>query len=244
MTGVERARQLARLVAGLRDTTLAVAFLRHELSELPPADAAAVLASVAGGADAADAEAGDLLLLCCVALAEPGLESLRAAIADEIATQGEHDAARMLTPVAGPDDQAPPVPDFGKGRPLTLGERKSLARRRDRNVIARVMRDPHPDVIRILLGNPALTEADVVRLCALRPVAVAVLREVFRQPRWVVRYGVRIALVKNPATPLDVALAIVPTLRAQDARDIAASPELDPSLRRAAARSGTPRTLH
>ena len=55
-----------------------------------------------------------------------------------------------------------------RGRPLTLGERKSLARTHDRSLIQRVVRDPHPDVIRILLDNPSLTEEDVGRVCAQR----------------------------------------------------------------------------
>ena len=73
-------------------------------------------------------------------------------------------------------------PDFGRGRPLTLGERKSLARTHDRSLIQRVVRDPHPDVIRILLDNPSLTEPDVVRICASRPCDPQVLQTVYETP--------------------------------------------------------------
>jgi hypothetical protein len=103
------------------------------------------------------------------------------------------------------------VPDFGKGRPLTLGERKSLARTHDRNLLARVLRDPHPDVIRILLDNPTVVEADVVRLCAQRPARAQVLGAVFLHQRWVLRYRVRLALALNPFTPEEITLQLLPT---------------------------------
>ena len=78
------------------------------------------------------------------------------------------------------------VPDYGRGRPLTLGERKSLARKPDRRMFDRVLRDPHPDVIALLLQNPRLTETDVVRLCSRRPGVAEVLSRVFAS-RWSLR---------------------------------------------------------
>jgi hypothetical protein len=128
------------------------------------------------------------------------------------------------------------VPDFGKGRVLALGERKALARRQNRDLIARVLRDPHPDVIRILLGNPGVTEDDIVRLCAQRPVASDVLREVFKNPRWLVRYKVKLALTLNPYAPLDVTLQLAPHLTAPDQRRVIAAADVPELLREACAR--------
>ena len=136
-----------------------------------------------------------------------------------------------------PLDDDPPaedkrrVPDFGRGRPLTLGERKSLARTHDRSLIQRVVRDPHPDVVRILLDNPSLTEEDVVRVCAARPNHPAVLQTVYRHRRWVVRYRPRNAIVRNPDTPLDTALLLAPLLRKGELKEAATSSELAPPLR-------------
>lgn len=116
-----------------------------------------------------------------------------------------------------PDDERL-VPDYGRGRVLTLGERKSLARRPDRRLIDKVLRDPHPDVIELLLMNPRLTENDVVRLCARRPNAPGILLRVFRSPRWAVRSRVRTALALNPSTPPAIAEAVVPLLTPEDLR--------------------------
>lgn len=152
-------------------------------------------------------------------------------------------------PVSGPG--TPPqlrVPDLGLGRPVSLGERKSLARTRDRTLLLRVLRDPSPDVVKILLENPTLTETDILRLVSRRPVNDAVLREVFGCVRWAVQYRIRLALVKNPHTPLDIAVLLTATLRDRDAQVIFASPELDETVRkvaglRALARQ-VPNTVH
>ena len=127
---------------------------------------------------------------------------------------------------------------------MTLGERKALARTRDRDLLARVLRDPHPDVIRVVLGNPTVTERDVVRVCARRPIAPEVLREVFRSPRWVVRYGVKKAIVRNPFAPVDLALQLAAHLNATDAREASACAELAVAVRDACRRVAGIATLH
>lgn len=231
----------------LADRDVAVAFVRHELARYGAEASAAVIAQAAAGAEARDPGSVQLSLLISIALAGSEQEELRRAIAQAAEAIGDVETVRRLTPgggqrAASADDV--PVPDFGRGRPLTLGERKSLARRRDRNLLARVLRDPHPDVIRIVLENPALTEDDVVRLCARRPIAAEVVREVFRSSRWMVRGAVRLAIARNPYSPLDLALSIVPHLRAQDAREIVASPELHETLRDECQRTLDPRTIH
>jgi hypothetical protein len=123
--------------------------------------------------------------------------------------------------------------DLGGGRPLSLGERKSIARKRDRNLLARVIRDPHPDVIRILLDNPALVEDDVVRLCARRPVAPQVLVQVFQHARWVLRPRVRLSLALNPHTPEEVTLQILPHLGPSEVREVTQSGQLSERVRSA-----------
>jgi hypothetical protein len=240
----DEAEQLAKLVQNLNDREIAVRFLRHRLSELGPEQGAILVAQVFAHTETGDSSAKQLMLLISVALSAD--DALRFALAQSAEKHGDHEIFERLVsrmePASEPSEMR--VPDFGKGRPLTLGERKSLARRRDRDLIARVIRDPHPDVIRVLLGNPALTEMDVVRLCARRPIPVDVLREVFRAPRWMVREAVRGAMVRNPHTPLDVSLSLISHLAVRDVREIVNSPELHPSLREAGAKRLSPRAIH
>lgn len=141
--------------------------------------------------------------------------------------------SRMDVPAdaVDPEDERR-IPDYGRGRVLTLGERKSLARRPDRRLMDRVLRDPHPDVIELLLMNPRLTEPDVVRLCARRPNAPEVLLRVFRSPRWAVRPKVRTSLALNPSTPPAIAEAIVPLLAPGDLHALAQDDHAAVAVRR------------
>ena len=121
------------------------------------------------------------------------------------------------------------------GRPLTLGERKSLARTHDRQQILLMLRDPHPAVVAVLLDNPHVTESDVVKIAATRPAVPASLARLAAHPRWSVRHAVKRALVLNPSTPLADAIRIVTTLRTSELGEIANDPSLPEPLRAHAA---------
>lgn len=116
-------------------------------------------------------------------------------------------------------------------RPLTLGERKSLARTTRRDVIVQLRRDPHPDVVTILLANPHVTEADVIAIAAARPAVPATLTVVADHPRWSARHTVRRALAFNPHTAAHVAIRVATTLGPTDWRELVADHGLAPALR-------------
>jgi hypothetical protein len=117
-------------------------------------------------------------------------------------------------------------------KPLTLGERKSLARTHRREQLLLLLRDPHPMVVAILIENPHVTEQDIVKMAAMRPAVPESLAKIAAHPRWSVRHAVKRALVLNPATPLADAIRIATTLRAPDLAEIAADHSLPEPLRR------------
>lgn len=124
-----------------------------------------------------------------------------------------------------PDQAADEVPS---------GVRVAMARSGDRQQLARLISDSHPLVIRALLKNPLLTESDVLKICARRPVAADVQREVFHSRRWSGCYRVKKALVLNPYTPTDIGIKIAHVLMEQDLRCVAESRDLHPWLRETA----------
>ena len=127
------------------------------------------------------------------------------------------------------------VPDYGKGRPLTLGERKALARRPDIDTVSRLAADPHPDVIRGLLENPRLTEDTVLRMAAKRPCRPDVLAQIARSPKWVHRARIRLALALNPDTSADVAIPILALLLRQELELVVEATHVSPVVRAVAA---------
>lgn len=145
-----------------------------------------------------------------------------------------------VSPNVVPDTQlkkqlAPERPLKPTGRPLTLGERKALARTHRRDELLLLIRDPHPEVVRILLENPHVTEAEILKIASTRPAVPEALAHIASHPRWSVRHAVKRALVMNPSTPLADAIRIVTTLRAAELAELAADPSLPDALRKHAA---------
>jgi hypothetical protein len=224
---------LARRLRGVHDVGLRGGAARLSLLRLDGPRLADLVASALSAVASGHPTGQDVLAALGAALEPAEWDGLRARAALAAVATGAPLAACYLAPRAGAaqDAQHQPVPDFGAGRPLTLGERKSVARGQNRDVIARVLRDPDPAVIAILLGNPALVEAQVVRLTARRPVPSAVLREVYRSPRWSTRHAVRLALAQNPWCALEVSVRVAALLNVSERRSIANSPELPSELR-------------
>lgn len=156
----------------------------------------------------------------------------------EAARLAENDAVCRLLLTPPPAREASPAElrreQSTDERELTLGERRSMARSHDRAVLLRLIADPDPGVVENLLRNPHVTEPDVVRLASRRPVAAAALRVVFRHPRWGRMPGVQRALVYNPYTPQDIALALLPLLDTPLLRTLARESSVTEAVRRRA----------
>ncbi|MBX3198067.1 MAG: hypothetical protein KF894_07970 [Labilithrix sp.] len=221
-----------------------MSYLRSLLSSTEIVPLAQALDVLCARAEQAEPAAREVLVALVDALQEPALAELVQLLREEAAGVPhlalERLVRRPTAPavarrVAGgrevPEPDEDRIPDYGRGRPLTLGERKSLARRPDRAMTERLLRDPHPDVIRQLLANPKVTEDDVLSLASRRPCRPDVLTEIARTPRWTHRPRIRIALVLNPDTPLDVSGPLVGLLVRQELHLVATSTTVAPILR-------------
>lgn len=241
----DRAAELGRMLAGLRDPVLRLGWAEDRIRRLSVNRLVALLAA-SMGERGRDPRQDDLFLAFTLVLIQPPHDERRRAVGSWALAHGPTELGWLFgrREEADPPPARQPVPDHGRGRPLTLGERKSLARGRDRQLLARALRDPHPDVAAILLANPALIEADVRRLASRRPIDPEVLRQILAQPRWAVRYAVRRGILQNPHLPLEVAMALAALLRRSDASSLAAAPGLRPALREVCQWAATPETAH
>ncbi len=221
---------LERVTRSLADPALRVDYLRDMMQRADIAALARSLDALSARAEQAEEAAREVLLSVVDALNAPSSVEVVQRLREEAAGASLLSLERLVRqPLgrSGPSDGRAPepreerLPDYGRGRPLTLGERKSLARRPDRSMMDRLLSDPHPDVIRGLLRNPRVTEDDVVRLAARRPGRAEVLAEVARSPRWVHRARVRLTLLLNPSTPLELAAPITGLLVRQELRLVA-----------------------
>lgn len=117
---------------------------------------------------------------------------------------------------------------------LAAGEKMAIARRASSQVLAVLRRDPNPRVIGALLENPRLTEGVLMPLLQDETAEPAVLETIARDRRWGVRYETRLGLAKNPRTPVQTALGLLPHLKKRDLRTVARAPKIRQPIRRRA----------
>jgi hypothetical protein len=231
-------RRLAGRLAGtlttVQEDAMRLHLLREALAALEPQPAAMLLdviwSDIAAGRREFAAAFQNLAILDRLetVLSREVLGAIRAALAG----LGYAETRRLLERDAG---GGIPGEEAGAGeapRPTEpLGTRISMARRPAPRVIERLMSDPDHRVIATLLRNPRLTEQEVVKLAASRRSSAPALEAIARDSRWVRRYGVALALVNNPRTPMRIALALLPGLLRQDLLEVANEGRVRPEIR-------------
>ena len=211
---LEGVSRLRKVLLSLPDVTLRVGWLRAHLGELRDGDAAEILNSLCEDGERANPDSREALLIVAMLLAQNGDSPFVERLRQHAEERHLLSLLRLLRrgaegPGAGRSRSEPPVPDYGAGRELTVGERRSLARSSNRKVLEKLLRDPHPLVLKQLLGNPRLTEDDIVRLAARRPLSAAIVETLADSPRWLRRPRVRLTLLLNPGTPEAVSMPLL-----------------------------------
>ncbi len=117
---------------------------------------------------------------------------------------------------------------------LAIGEKMAIARGGSPAVLAALRGDPTPRVVSALLENPRLTEGVLLPLVAGERASAGVLAVVAASAKWSVRYPIRVALCRNPATPLRAVLGLLPMLKKGDLLAVAADVRLLLPVRRRA----------
>ncbi len=231
-----RADAVVRATLSLADADLRTHYIASLARTWPIGALAEVLDAVCERAEQAEAASREALIAIVDALNGEGMEDLVQRLREQAAGNFLLALERLIRlpprshrPTSSSPPREPPERE-GRERGVPLGARKSLARRPDRDTLLRLLLDPHPDVIRRCLVNPLLVEDDVIRLGARRPGRSEVLGEIARSP-WVHRPRVRMTLVMNPATPLDVVVRLAGLLLRPELTMAARSPAVPAPVR-------------
>lgn len=110
---------------------------------------------------------------------------------------------------------------------LPLGQKITLARRGPGRIASVLVAEGHPEVLRVALENPFLSEAHLLKTLARENVPPSVVHALCRHARWSRMYNVRLALVRHPSAPLSTILSFLPELAVNDLRELA-SPDIVP----------------
>ena len=115
---------------------------------------------------------------------------------------------------------------------LPLGQKITLARRGPARVAGALLAEGHAQVSTIVLDNPYMTEAQILRALSREKLPIAVVPAIVQHRKWSIRYNIRLALVRHPATPLASILGYLPELTVSDLRELAAPGIVPESLRK------------
>lgn len=112
-----------------------------------------------------------------------------------------------------------------------LGQKITLARRAPGRIAGALLAEGHPPVVKAALGNPNLTEAQVLRVLSRDKLPAIVVQSLAQDEKWSHVYNVRIALIRQPSTTLTKVLSFLPELTISDLRELVAPGILPENLR-------------
>jgi hypothetical protein len=115
---------------------------------------------------------------------------------------------------------------------LPLGQKITLARRGPARLGGALLAEGHAQIVPIVLDNPYLTEAQVLKALSREKLTPGVVQALAHHRKWSLCYNVRLALVRNPASPLSAVLAYLPELTVSDLRELASPGIVPESLRK------------
>jgi len=115
---------------------------------------------------------------------------------------------------------------------LPLGQKITLARRGTARVAGALLAEGHTQVLSVVLDNPGLTEAQVLKALSRERLPVGVVKAVAQHRKWSHTYNVRLALVRHPSSTLSTILAYLPELTVSDLRELAAPGIVSENLRK------------
>jgi len=203
-----------RVILSLPEVGLRIEWLRDYLTSVPCERTALELDRVCEASERSDPLARETVLALALLFARFGDQGFVERLRERAQRQHLLCLGRLLRRAPPPLRSVPPpeqapVPDYGNGRELTVGERRSLARMPSRTAFDKLLSDPHPLVIRQLLENPRLTEDDVVRIASRRPVRPEAVTAIARSERWLKRPRVRLTILLNPGSPPEIAMPLL-----------------------------------
>ncbi|HSD67085.1 MAG TPA: HEAT repeat domain-containing protein [Vicinamibacteria bacterium] len=162
---------------------------------------------------------------------EPGAEAELAPLGDAFLTEGEY-TVKVLSEEER--EQTEKVSVVQKIYRLNTAEKLITALKGSREERAILIRDPNRIVAMGVLGSPRITEAEIESFSAMKNVSDQILREIGNHREWTKRYTVINNLVRNPRTPIGLALNLVPRLGPRDVKAISVDRNVPEPVRKQA----------
>ncbi|MBI4456531.1 MAG: hypothetical protein HY644_11610 [Acidobacteria bacterium] len=119
-----------------------------------------------------------------------------------------------------PPTQGLPASIYEKLARLDIGGRIKAALHGSRQERQILIHDPNPLVFTAALQSPKLTLAEVEAITNMKNINQEILRIIGENREWTRHYGIILALVRNPKTPIQLSTKMVPRLMDRDVRSL------------------------
>lgn len=152
---------------------------------------------------------------------------------EELISEEEFDAAVEAAkeePAVGEVDEITGLSE-SQLRTLPLPARLKLSRRAPKALRSILIRDMNPTVAVSVLENNPMSESEIEQVARNRAVVDDVLVAIAKKRTWTRKYGIVLALVKNPRTPAGISIRFASRLSVRDLRDIAKDRNVANSVR-------------
>jgi hypothetical protein len=113
---------------------------------------------------------------------------------------------------------------------MTVPEKIQLALKGDKEARDLLIRDSNKLVSTAVIKSPKISESEILQIAQSTSVDDEILRIITRSREWMSKYKIKIKLVNNAKTPLDISMKIINSLRDRDLRLLAKSKNISPVL--------------
>jgi hypothetical protein len=128
------------------------------------------------------------------------------------------------------------MPVFQQIALMSVKDRVLLAIKGTREARMVLVRDPNKMVAAAVLRNPRLTDSEVESIASIRSVPEDVLRQIGQNRAWTKSYTLIHNLVKNPRTPIAIALGFLNRIQTRDMRALSSNKNIPDVIRQTAYR--------
>lgn len=119
---------------------------------------------------------------------------------------------------------------------MSAKDRVKLAMRGNREARSILIRDPNRIVAQAVIQNPRITEQEIEKIAAMRTVPEEVLRQIASNRHWIRIYPIIHNLVRNPRTPIPIAMNLIARLHLKDLEAISKNRNVSEAVRTQALR--------
>jgi hypothetical protein len=148
-------------------------------------------------------------------------------IEDAIATYG--DGGELSE-----EEQQTQLTTFQRLIRMTAAEKMMEGLKGDREARMMLIRDRNRVVYSAVLGSPKITDGEVESFAAMKNVSPEVLRIIGAKREWTKRYKIAHELVRNPLTPVEIAMRLLHRLPSRDLKRLSTDRNVPEAVRRQA----------